>query len=610
MDEALPFLERAHLLLLDALAEAEASEHVRARIHFALGRLYFSLDGRYDPLVCTRDARAALAELPVAPSVVAIDENLAEAERLLVFVAFRPLGRPRRLIVSQRLPQLFHIDRPVIAPGGAAPLPDEPPAAPSVLPAGFVADPLPALSRSAWSRIRQEELFSEICALMAHRIPQLGESWRGAAFLEERLLKDVDALVAVGPSSLGDLEKLVAGSAAPDPSELLGLTFIGACLAGRDGLGMADRLRRRFEQEPEFVQAWQDGLALAPHPGIKEVLRAYGKDPLPERRSSAIATLARREEANVAELHAACFDDEIVSKAALVPFVLTADPRARYVVDELRYRAEQSANPGFKEAFTVAAVLVGAPFAQGLAEQALRSGQHWAARIFGICSERRDAELLLEWTATEPTAPLVEALGWAGDPECLPLLIGLLNVDDEATVVSAAAALERITGAGLKQMFAISAEGVITAEPATKTPELQTPQNARDPFPEPTADRIELPSRDAEAWRAHYLAHQSSLVPHVRTRRGVPYSPHVGLYELDQLPCSPIERKTLHHELIIRSGLAFFFDTEAFVPIQERRIVALQHEMRQRSASPGTWERPLERSASSSSSLPWAPSSR
>ena len=595
MDEALPFLERAHLLLLDALRLARDAGSDVGPLEFALGRIYYALDGRYDPLACTREARASLGPLGEGESTRAVDQQLADAERMLALLAFRAPTAPNRLLVSHREPQWYAFDRPVILPRARTSRAPPPAVETMALPPSFVVAPLPALSLAQWTRQRQEDLFGEICSLLAHRIPQLDESWRGASFVEQRLLRDLDALVALDPTVLGELEGLVLDAAAPDPALLCGLAFVGGCLQGRDGLAMADRVRHHFESEMDFVLAWQDGLALTPHRGAAAMLRAYASDAAGARRASALAVLARRGEARAAELLHGCFDEDVVCAAALVPFVLSGDARAREVLDELQWRVERSPDAALREAFTTAAALIGAPVGRAWAEQAMRNGESFGARLFGICSERRDAELLLDWTATQPTAALVDALGWAGDPECMALLIGLLQVDDESIVVSAAAALERLTGAGLRQMFAISAEGVLTAEPTAPTPALISAGDSRDPAPEPTADRIELPSRDPEAWRAHWLAHESSLVPHVRTRRGVPYSPAVGVYELDRIPCTPRDRRTLHAELVVRSGLVFSFDTEAFVPQQEHRLAALQPEMQARSGAPGSWDRPLGR---------------
>lgn len=614
MNEAIPYLERAHSLALDVVEGASslppdpASEKPGSREQAAapdaspvelaralLLRLSCSFDGRYDPLACVREARQLAASLPEALQSPPLAAALEEAERWCSFVAFRPDAARARQLLSRGELTLGEPERPIIVPPTRAPVPAPPVVEPAPARPGFIADPLPALSADAWTRQRREDFFGEICALASQRVPQLGDVWRGSAFAEQRLLRDLDALVALDRATLGSLEDIVLDAPAPDPALLLGLTLVGGTLVGRDGLAMADRVFRHFEEEPGFAEAWVEGLSLAPHPLVPVSMRVLLEDPSPARRAIAIAVLARRGEATTEELFRACYDDDVVRAQALVPFVLRGDARTRVVLDELQDRVARSELAPLRDAFLEAGALAGSPYAQSLAANALRAGSPLAARLFGVAAERGDAEALLEWTAIAPSVDLVDALGWAGDPACLPLLVGLLGIDDGEIVVSAASALERITGAGLRQWLEIPVEDAMEAR-VRKSPE-PAPSTDRDPALEASPDRIEIPSLDQEAWRAHVEAHREQLVPRVRTRRGVPYTPFVSWYELDQLPCVPVERATLAHEISVRTGLLFPFDVRAFVPAQERRLAWLREPVERRSTSPGSWDRPMQRSA-------------
>ncbi|HSC89711.1 MAG TPA: hypothetical protein VLC09_20655 [Polyangiaceae bacterium] len=585
MEETLPLFERVHSKLLDGWLSARRTP-TREVFEFALGRVYFALDGRYDPLACVREIRARLAEGDTEQrgQLPALDSELQGLEQRLVLLHHRGRGSSPRQLVLMGEPRVLDLDRPVILPFVPAESPS-PAESPPTVP-GFLVSPLPAVSAGAWAAEQREGLFREIAALVTHRIPQLGESWRGARTAEERLLRNADAIFGSDRGGLGDLERLVTESPAPDPSELCALTLLGGCLSGRDGIAMAERALRGFEEDPGFLEAFVTGLVLARHPVAPWIGRTLLEDSRPPRRAAGIGLLARLGEASADDLWRATQDVESVACAALVPFVLSGDYRVRQTLDELSLRVTE---PGsFHDAFLTAAVLAAWPASMSWAERALRAGSELGARLFGIAAERRDAERLLEWTAIEPTVALIDALGWAGDPAAIGLLIGLLSLDDEPLVVSAAAALERISGAGLRQDIVISAESLLGEATSPPAP------SGRDAPPQSSPETISLPSRDPAAWRAFFEAHRERFEDGVRTRRGAPYTPYVGWYELDRIPTAPIERQTLHYELVVRSGWTFDFDLDDFVSRQERRLAEISEAMRQKSGAPGAWSRPLE----------------
>ena len=97
--------------------------------------------------------------------------------------------------------------------------------------------------------------------------------------------------------------------------------------------------------------------------------------------------------------------------------------------------------------------------------------------------------------------------------------------------------------------------------------------------------------KDPAKWRAFWLEHRRSFDPKQRLRRGNPYSPSVSLYELDQLPLSPEDRRRLHRELGARTGKLTRFDPHDFVLVQERSLAAWGALVKASAETPGSWGR-------------------
>jgi hypothetical protein len=80
-----------------------------------------------------------------------------------------------------------------------------------------------------------------------------------------------------------------------------------------------------------------------------------------------------------------------------------------------------------------------------------------------------------------------------------------------------------------------------------------------------------------------------------RYRRGHPYTPLVSLGELDTARVTPVERRYLHRELIIRTGAVVRFDPHDLVRVQEEAVQAWQPHAARGSSTPGRWIRPARR---------------
>jgi hypothetical protein len=77
-----------------------------------------------------------------------------------------------------------------------------------------------------------------------------------------------------------------------------------------------------------------------------------------------------------------------------------------------------------------------------------------------------------------------------------------------------------------------------------------------------------------------------------RYRRGHPYTPLVSWSELDTARVTPVERRYLHRELILRTGAVVRFDPHDLVRVQEEAMRAWQAQASRASSTPGRWIRP------------------
>lgn len=600
-------LEYTHLLLLEIKNEAE--DEAVTFIRDCLSQLYYAVDGRFDPLACVRHlsnllqtAPASLQERQAWHQIIGF---VSEAERGFALQGFAPdLSYPPLLASNGDLP-LRRLDRAVflpdqwlVQPGSqwfgemSAPTPGAP---------GFSVDAFPPFSSVGWARTRLTIYFQDLSALALSRAPQMGESWRSVQALEQRMNQLIDAMHTL-PAELGYLETCAQLSPAPDPGLVAGLALALGTLQGRDGLAVSERYFSKWEAEPGFEDALMESWPLLSNPAVDEVGLAWLSHPRAERRALGVRLLARRGAISAEQLEQAVGDAEQVLAAALVPLVLSGSPRTRAVLEEAELRRARLGHDHpdlqpLNQAFFVAAILSGYPGVYPRVAESCRQGTSETGWLAGIAAERSDADQMLDWLRQAPNVELVHAVGWAGDPACIPELIALLSHDDQGLVFASAAALERITGAKLLDWFALPAEAVMEGDlGAQPAPAIgQHVIDPRDPEPEGSPDYIELPSIDPGRWRAYVQAHAEQLVPGVRTRRGYQYTHMVSLYELDQIASARSERRTLCYEISIRCGAYFSFDERGLVVSQTRALAALSTQLQRLATTPGGFSMPLNR---------------
>jgi hypothetical protein len=469
-------------------------------------------------------------------------------------------------------------------------------------PPGFVRDVPRVQDEPTFLRGKLRECFEEVAMLGLQRAPLLGDPWRSALFLEQRMLASLDAIVALGPGVYRELEAIVLDSPVKDPSRVFGVAMVFGCLAGRDALAVSERIFLAFEQsDPEHAVRFAEGLKLVPHPLLSVTLRTFLGDSDPAHRALAIDVLAFRRMATLEELAHAAVDAPEVAAAALPYYALTKHPGVPGAIAAAL--AQEGATPALREAAWLAMLYAGDHRATSTLVRELGGelGDR-AGALLGIAGERRDATKLLDFLRQEPTRPRVTAVGWAGSTEAIPALLNLLDHEDDAMRLTAAYALDRITGAGLYERAEVAPEEIIVPDPPEPDVGEPKPQPlaiaVSDPRDLPAmgaADVVERPTVRRDRWEAYWKEHADKFDANARYRRGHAYTPLVSLHELDSVPCTPGERRLLQRELVVRTGGFVPLDPIDFVVVQEEALKEWEPFATRSSGSPGSWALPMRK---------------
>ena len=467
-------------------------------------------------------------------------------------------------------------------------LPPKPP------PPGFTVEIPEAQSEADFVRARAREHFEEITMIGSSRAPLLGDPWRYASTLERRMLNSIDALASMGSVAVASLEPLVLDSPAKDPSRAFGLGIALGCVAGRDALAAAERVAWSLRQnDPESLAQFADALKIVPHGSVLLAMRTLLADRDPAMRGLAIDVLAFRGLASPEEIGRAALDAPVVAAKALPWAALAKSP----VVNDAVAQALASGDPAATRGAWLAMAYAGHPQMQAVLGAALTGeDQEIAALLLAIAGESRDADTLLSAARAKPVRPLITAVGWAGSADAVPGLIDFLEHADATVKLSAAYALERITGAGLWESNAVPVEEIVVPEPPD--PDIGEPAPVKlsklvsDPR-EPSPEVIEQPTTNVERWRAYWIEKGPMFKSGLRYRRGFPYTPLVSLQELDTGKATPGERRSLQRELCIRTGQHVRLDPIELVPSQEEALREWLPIAQRASTKPGYWTRPF-----------------
>jgi hypothetical protein len=191
-----------------------------------------------------------------------------------------------------------------------------------------------------------------------------------------------------------------------------------------------------------------------------------------------------------------------------------------------------------------------------------------AARWLALAGSPEDTASIVEVAAATPSPALLRALGRHGDLRSVDVLIASLSAD-EPIVEAAAEALDRITGAGLREKAEVAWS--TGAEPGS-------------------AKRIvERPSRDPVLWSQWFGRSLRRLDPGAKLRQGKPFIATTLVDELAS-PATPAQRRDdAEAEISIVAGVTSRFRTDDWVARQQERLVDLRARVTSRSIPSGTW---------------------
>jgi hypothetical protein len=468
-------------------------------------------------------------------------------------------------------------------------------------PPGFARGRFVALTPEAQTAERARECFEEVAMIGIQRAPLLGDPWRVARVLEDRILAAIDAVAAIGSPALDCLEPLVLDAPAKDPSRGFALTMILGCIDGRDALGAVERVLHHLgPSDVETARHVGGALKLIPHPSLPLLLRGLLASTDPACRAIAVDVLAYRGLATVTELAAAASDPSPLVAAAALPALALALPEGAGTALE---PARAHEDPVLREAAWLAMLYGNHPHVtEALTAELSGPRAHRAALPLAIAGNERDAAHLIDLLRAGPTPSLVTAVGWAGSPDAVPLLIDLLGHEDPVIQLGAAYALDRLTGARLYDTVELPPEAIDV--PDVEEPDVGEPKgpslsrlvsDSRDRPSEGAGDTATQPTVRADRWRAYWLNKGPSYRLTAKYRRGSPYTPTVSLWELDAWPVTPVERRWLQRELVVRTGQLVRFDPHDFVSVQEASLQRWAPVAQRMSGNAGSFARPMRR---------------
>ncbi len=469
------------------------------------------------------------------------------------------------------------------------------PKAPS--PPGFTKDIPEVVSEVDFVRSKARECFEEITMIGTQRAPLLGDPWRTALTLERRMLASMDVLASLGPAALAYLEPLVLDSPVKDPTRAFGMGAALGCFSGRDALASAERAAWALRQnDAESLSQFADALKIVPHGSIQLAMRGLLSDRDPAMRAMALDVLAYRGLATPEDITKAAMDVASVAAKALPYAAILRLP----IVNDAIFQALGSGDPAATRSAWLAMAYVCHPQMSSLLSASLGSEDgEFAALLLALGGDAADSETLLRAAVEKPERPLITAVGWAGASDSVATLIGFLEHPDAPVKLSAAYALDRITGAGMYEENEVPAEEIDVPEPPD--PDIGEPKplklakmvsDPRDLPSEPAPDIVTQPTTNVERWRAYWMEKGNLFKSGLRYRRGYPYTPLVSLQELDSGPCTPGERRSLQRELVMRTGHHVRFDPMEMVLVQQEALAEWLPIAQRLSTKPGQWSRP------------------
>jgi hypothetical protein len=529
------------------------------------------------------------------------------------------IPKPRRFRASRGLPQLHSLARSPMRPqvqlDPIVPV-DEPPAA-SAPPPKLTLERLEALAKAAAAgtpmaipelyddeepapdtrpegpieyayepAIEEREVvrrlaraaLEDIAALSALRHPIPTETWLDQAPFEQRLLNNIDYFASLGGNALAMVPLYHAESDVPDPARAFAVALALGCVEGFD---TAYAAVATFKQSPpEEFPGWVEGWWLAPNPAIDEALADLLGHPKTRLAGVALDVLAARGSLPpdapgwLLERH----DPELTAKLAralgrCLPkerAIQLLKPLLRGPADDETHLTvlESLLRRGWSRAREACRQLVSSREGKPRAD---------AARLLALSGQPDDAPLLVEVAAAAPSPRLARALGRFGHVTMVPQLMAWLAADDDKLVPAAAEALDRITGAGLRETV---------EEPW----DIELPPEAQqmEGIPHPTRKVVKVVT-DPPTWEGWWAREGARFEQMTKWRGGRPFAPIQIVDELEAKETPPDAREEAALEVAIATGVTSPFSPRDWVARQRRHLAELREVVRDRAFADGGW---------------------
>ncbi len=448
---------------------------------------------------------------------------------------------------------------------------------------GDALDPIflhePALEEAEMLRRLGRDCLEDMAILSDLRKPNAIESWLDQAPFEQRLLDNLDCFASVGGAALPLVSLFFAEAKAPDPGRAFAVALVLGSIEGRDTVDAA--IATLKQSAKETYPGWVDGLWLAPNPAIDGALIDLAAGPRTALGALALEVLVLRQTLpfEVAAQLAVSDRVELAEHAARALGAVGPRDEALDVLEGVLARTDSNA---VFAAAAEAAMQRGHGPTRTLLRQILAvSGdaeqKRTAAWLLCLGGHEDDLQALLTFVAASPDALVVRGLGRFGHVGALDALVGLLVSDNELVVEAAAEALDRITGAGLRE---------IVEEPW----EVEIPPeiDLTDVPPMPTR-RVEKVIVDPATWQTWIRQNRARFDPKVRYRGGAPFFALHLVDELESKQTPPARRPEAALELWIASGIVSPFSPHDWVARQKGHLGELRARVSAAGLPVGEW---------------------
>jgi hypothetical protein len=364
------------------------------------------------------------------------------------------------------------------------------------------------------------DCLENIGTLRSQRKPLSHENWNTPLKAEQRLLDQVDAVLACGEGVIRRAVEAVRESEIPDPEWAFAVMFVLGCISGDEKLQSAQTLLEVLsERNADETDAAVEALSYAPNPKIGTTFSGLLEGGSTKSRASAAKLLFWRGE---------------LSATQIEKLLRSKDPEL--LVPALHSLVERTASIDASQWISLlhddSEAVVRAALCLSFANRQ-SSGRQRALELIGIgrpqfadaalwlalSGDHRDWAFLKTLLESNPTPLIIRSAGYWGYAEAIPLLLGLLKRASDVPPADIASAIERITAAGLSRW-------------------------------DPDSQELQLaPAEPYERWWHDRARHFHAGM---RFRCGRPFASEVLLEELEKGTHTQEERTITHLELVSR----------------------------------------------------------